>query len=387
MKIGIITFVKVNNYGAELQAFALQKKLCLLGYNAEIIDYLFYKNPKHKREKISKPFYPYPIKYKIKEWLLPIYEYLKIIPYRNEYKKRLSGFYSFHNKNTFFSKICYHSYSELYNNTPKYDVYCVGSDQVWNPRCYTNLNPYFLTFAPKDAKKISYASSFGVEDLPANTKEQYSALLKNLDYISVREENAVKLVKDVSGKDAVYVADPTLLLTKDEWKPIAKYDKVPNEKYILLYVLKDSEYIKRTAIELSKNTGLKVVRICKGAFKQDKESDNILNITDATPDDFLGLIDKAEIVLTNSFHGTVFSILFEKDFYTIIKRGVENNSRQLSLLKTLNINRIKYEDESFLESSSIIDWIKVSKNLEKFRQKSIDYLNEAINGQKTTNIM
>lgn len=378
-RIGIITIVKVNNYGAELQALALQRKLSLMGYDSEIIDYLFYKNPLHKREKISRPFYPYPIKNRIKEWLLPIYENIKTIPFRKEYNIRKNGFSSFHDRNTKFSSVCYKSYSELYNNPPIYDVYCVGSDQVWNPRCYTNLNPYFLTFAPKEAKKISYASSFGVKTLPENAKKQYCELLQNLDYISVREENGVQLVKEVSGKDAINVADPTLLLTKDEWKPIAKYDKVPNEKYILLYVLKDSEYIKNTAIELSRKTGLKVVRICKGAFKQDKESDNILNITDAAPDDFLGLIDKAEMVLTNSFHGTVFSILFEKDFYTIIKRGVENNSRQLSLLKTLDIDRIKYEDESFMESSSI-DWTMINKILIEFRQKSVDYLNEAING-------
>lgn len=378
-RIGIITIVKVNNYGAELQTLALQRKLSLMGYDSEIIDYLFYKNLLHKREKISRPFFSYPLKNRIKEWLLPIYENIKIIPYRKEYNIRKNGFSSFHVRNTKFSPVCYKSYSELYNNPPIYDVYCVGSDQVWNPRCYTNLNPYFLTFAPKDAKKISYASSFGVKTLPENAKKQYCELLQNLDYISVREENGVQLVKDVSGKDAINVADPTLLLTKDEWKPIAKYDKVPNEKYILLYVLKDSEYIKNIAIELSRKTGLKVVRICKGAFKQDKKSDNILNITDAAPDDFLGLIDKAEMVLTNSFHGTVFSILFEKDFYTIIKRGVENNSRQFSLLKTLDIDRIKYEDESFIESSSI-DWTKVNKNLTEFRQKSVDYLNEAING-------
>lgn len=378
-RIGIITIVKVNNYGAELQALALQRKLSLMGYDSEIIDYLFYKNPLHKKEQISRPFYPYPIKSRIKEWLLPIYENIKTISFKKEYNIRKKGFSSFHNRNTKFSSVCYKSYSELYKNPPIYDVYCVGSDQVWNPRCYTNLNPYFLTFAPKDARKISYASSFGVKTLPENAKKQYSELLQNINYISVREENGVKLVKDVSGKDAINVADPTLLLTKEEWSLIAKYDKVLNEKYILLYVLKDSEYIKRTAIELSKKTGLKVVRICKGAFKQDRKSDNIYNITDAAPDDFLGLIDKAEMVLTNSFHGTVFSILFEKDFYTIIKRGVENNSRQLSLLKTLDIDRIKYEDESFIESSSI-NWTKVNKNLTEFRQKSVDYLNEAING-------
>lgn len=377
IRIGIITIVKVNNYGAELQALALQKKLCLMGYDAEIIDYLFYKHKKHKKENCSMPFYPYPLKNKIKEWLLPIYENIKSISYRKACKKRKEGFASFHKRNTRFSKKSFYSYSELYRNPPIYDVYCVGSDQVWNPRCYTNLNPYFVSFAPKGKKKISYASSFGVNVLPESAKAQYCKLLQGLDSISVREDAGVEIVKNVSGRNAIKVVDPTLLLNKDEWKTVAKYDKVPREKYILLYVLKDSEYIKQTALTLRNKTGFKIVRICKGAFKQDKQSDKIIDIIDAAPDDFLGLIEKAEIVLTNSFHGTVFSILFERDFYTILKRNVENNSRQISLLNTLNIDRIRYEDTEFYPSIDI-NYRKCKTAIKSLKESSEQYLTNAI---------
>ena len=376
-KIGIITIVKVNNYGAELQAFALQRKLCLMGYKAEIIDYLFYKNKGYIREKISKPFYAYPFKNKIKEILLPIYEYLKTIPNRKEYNKRMIGFSSFHEKYSVFSPTCYHSYSELYNNPPIYDVYCVGSDQVWNPRCYTNLSPYFVSFAPHGKKRISYASSFGVKEIPESAKKRYRDLLLNLNFISVREDAGVEIIKKVSGRDAIKVVDPTLLLNRQDWQRVANYDKVPEEKYILLYVLKDSDYIKQTALELSRKKYIKIVRICKGAFNQDKVSDGIINITDAAPDDFLGLIEKAEIVLTNSFHGTVFSILFKKDFYTILKRNVENNTRQISLLKSLNIDRIKYEDMVFTENPEI-DYNKSEVIIDNLRKSSEEYLINAI---------
>lgn len=376
-KIGIITIVKVNNYGAELQALALQKKLCLMGYDAEIINYLFYKHKKHKKEKCSMPFYPYPLKNRIKEWFLPIYESIKSIPYKKANEKRKEGFVSFHKRNTRFSKKCFFSYSELYNDPPIYDVYCVGSDQVWNPRCYTNLNPYFVSFAPEGKKKISYASSFGVKELPESAKKQYSKLLQGLDSISVREDAGIEIVKDISGRNATKVVDPTLLLTKTEWQTVAKYDKVPNRKYILLYVLKDSEYIKQTALTLRDKTGLQIVRICKGAFKQDKPSDNIIDIIDAAPDDFLGLIEKAEIVLTNSFHGTVFSILFERDFYTILKRNVENNSRQTSLLNTLHIDRIRYEDTEFI-SGQAIDYRKCKTAINSLKASSEQYLINAI---------
>lgn len=376
-KIGIITIVKVNNYGAELQALALQKKLCLMGYDAEIIDYLFYKNKKHKKEKCSTPFYPYPLKDKIKEWLLPIYESIKSIPYTKANEKRTQGFISFHKKNTRFSEKCFRSYSELYQNPPIYDIYCIGSDQVWNPRCYTNLSPYFASFAPKGKKKISYASSFGITKLPESAKNQYRKLLRDLNSISVREDAGIEIVKSVSGKNAIKVVDPTLLLTKEEWQTIAKYDKVPKDKYILLYVLKDSEYIKQIAFKLRKNTGLKIVRICKGAFKQDKSSDKITDIIDAAPDDFLGLIEKAEIVLTNSFHGTVFSLLFERDFYTILKRNVENNSRQISLLNTLNIDRIRYEDTEFI-SGTTINYDKCNIAINALKESAEQYLTNAI---------
>lgn len=376
-KIGIITIVKVNNYGAELQAFALYKKLELLGYDSEIIDYLFYKNPNHKKEKCSRPFYNFPIKNRIKEWILPKLEYVKSFRNFRAYKNREKGFKNFHDKNTKFSKICYNSYSKLYKNPPIYDVYCVGSDQVWNPNCYTNISPYFLTFAPKEKKRISYASSFGVKNLPDNLKSKYRELLQKIQCISVREKAGVEIIENITGKRVTNVADPTLLLTKEEWYHIAKFDKVPKEKYILLYVLKDSDYIKQKAIFIRNITGYKIVRICKGAYTQDKASDNILNITDAAPDDFLGLIHNAEIVLTNSFHGTVFSILFEKDFYTIIKSGVENNTRQISLLNTLKIDRIRYENENFVLADNL-NWEYINNNLNSFRQKSIDYLIKAI---------
>lgn len=378
-KIGIITIVKVNNYGAELQAYALQKKLQLLGYDAEIIDYLFYKNRAHRREKISQPFYPYPFKKRIKEFLEPIYNQIKCLPFYKSKKRRYKSFDAFHEKYTRFSSTSYKSYSQLYQNPPEYEIYCVGSDQVWNPGCYTNLNPYFVSFAPKDKKRISYASSFGVKELPQKAKSKYKELLLQMDAISVREDVGVSLVNKISGKNAVTVADPTLLLNSDDWLKITKYDKVPEDRYVLLYVLKNSNYITEKALEISRKYGLKIVRICKDAYRQDKKSDKIIDILDAAPDDFLGLFKKAEIILTNSFHGTVFSIMFQKNFYTIIRHGVENNSRQLSLLNTLNINRIRYEDDEFTEGMPI-NWNEVNDNLDKFRQYSLNYLINAIEG-------
>lgn len=372
-KVGIITIVKVNNYGAELQAYALQKKLNILGYDAEIIDYLFYKNKAHISEKISRPFYPYPVKKRIKEFLEPWYHKIRCLPYWDSKQKRDRAFDLFHKRYTRFSAICYRSYSQIYQNPPMYDVYCVGSDQVWNPGCYTNLSPYFVSFAPSGKKRISYASSFGVKVLPQDAREKYRDLLLQMDAISVREDAGVGIVNELVGRNAVKVADPTLLLSTDDWLEIANYDKVPTAKYLLLYVLKDSDYIKQKALEIGRKHGLKVIRICKEAYQQDKKTDGIIDILDAAPDDFLGLFSKAEIVLTNSFHGTVFSILFRKDFYTVMKRGVENNSRQIDLLEALGIEeRIAYEGE-FVEKNKI-DYTDCCSRMNLLIKKSEDYL-------------
>lgn len=380
-KVGVITICRCNNYGAELQAFALQRKLSLMGYDAEIIDYLFYKHPRHIKEPVSLPSYRgYPLKKRLIEIVYPWIEKIKSVKNNDAIVKRKANFETFHNKNTHFSKE-YCRYSQFYKNPPSYDAYCVGSDQVWNPLSYTSLNPYFLTFAPNDAVKFSYASSFGVSGIPSVAVEYFKNGLNNLNNISVREKTGALIVKNLTGRDAMVVADPTLLLTASEWCTVLNENAVPKEKYILLYVLKDAPYITETALKLSKEKNLKLVRICKGAYKQDSEDCPIVNILDAGPAEFLGLFKNAEMVLTNSFHGTVFSILFNKDFYTIINRFTNNNSRQIDLLSQLGIERIKYIDEPFTESVNL-NWKIINKRVADFRQQSINYLKTAIDDDK-----
>lgn len=378
-KIGIITIVRVNNYGAELQAYALQHKLTSMGYDAEIIDYLYYIHPDYVKEKIAVPQYAryYPFKRRLKGIIFPVMETVKSCMNKAVYKKRNARFETFHKANTRFSQ-CYDRLSALYENPPKYDVYCVGSDQVWNPFSYTLLDPYFLTFAPKDAVKFSYASSFGVAKIPAMAVEYFKQGLQNINPISVREKTAIDIVKTTIGKEAVAVADPTLLLDAYEWSKVLNDSMVPQEKYILLYVLKEAPYITETALRMAKEKNLKVVRICRGAYRQDPRNSLIQNVMDAGPAEFLALFKNATMVMTNSFHGTVFSIQFNKDFYTIVSRSTDNNSRQIDLLSTLGIDRIKYTDTQFSEESPI-EWDIVNKRVEAYRLGSINYLQKVIN--------
>lgn len=376
-KISIITITKVNNYGAELQSFALQHKMQMMGADAEIIDYLFYKNREFRREKISEPFYPFPLKKRVKEYLLPIVEWIKALPNRKANLRRAAGFEAFHKKNTRFSQKRYRSYSELYNAQLDYDIYCVGSDQVWNPSCFTNLNPYFLTFAPKDKHKFSYASSFGVSSIPESAKEGYQLGLNNLDCISVRERSGVSLVKQIANKEATEVVDPTLLLSSSEWHQVASTNKVPRGRYLLIYTLTDSPIATQAAIDIAKEKGLNVVRICKGAYVQDKKESGITNIIDAAPDDFIGLFEHADFVVTNSFHGTVFSLIFNRQFLIYLKRGKANNSRQEDLLKNVELsNRIVYEGDE--PNKDAIDFSQANALLANLKEKSEAYLKKNI---------
>jgi hypothetical protein len=351
-----------------------------MGYEAEIIDYLFYKHKDYVREACSKPFYSYPFKQKMKEKLFVWAEMVRVLPHWSAYKRRAQGFDDFHEKNTKFSFKQYTCMSELYKNPPIYDVYCVGSDQVWNPGCYTNLDPYFLTFAPKGKKRMSFASSFGVAQIPSDAKPKFIDGLNGLNSIGVREKTGAKLVKELTGRDVPVVVDPTILLSKAEWDKIKDMKKVPHGPYILLYVLTEAPYIIEIAKKLSKEKKMPIYRICKWAMPEDKKDSGIIDIIDADPADFLGLYSEASMVITNAFHGTVFSIIFEKDFYCIIKRGKGDNNRMEDLCSTLGIaERVQYEND-FRLISEPTNYQCVTQSLNRLRKESANYIRMSIDG-------
>lgn len=383
MKIGVMTIVKVNNYGAELQAFATQRKLSLMGYDAEIVDYRYYKSWNFKDSKMSAPLLPMSIKGKIGYWVK--YRLINaivenVLPlFSRCVKNRIARFESFHKKNTNFSCL-YASMDDLYSNPPKYDVYMTGSDQVWNPVASSSIEPYFLTFAPKDKKKVSYASSFGVKSIDEPIKSKIGKWLKDYVCISVRENSGLDLVKNLSGKDATWVVDPTLLLSKNEWLNVAEsYPDMPS-KYVLIYQLFESESIERLAKKIGNEKGIPVYRICKRAIGE-KRTGGITNILDAGPAEFLSLIANAEYMVTNSFHGTAFSINFGIPFFTVVSSRKKNNSRIESLLGLVGLkNRIVLDNELIdcVDLTSSIDYEKAHNLLNSQRKISEDFIREAI---------
>jgi hypothetical protein len=377
-KIGIITILNVNNYGAELQAFALNFKLRKLGYDNEIINYLYYKHPDYKKEKVSNPIVKISFITNLKGIVLKWIDIFNKLTHPKNAKIRKAKFDEFHKLNTNISKP-YKSFSELYNAKLEYDTFIVGSDQVWNPNTRTSIKPYFLTFAPKERKRISFASSFGVGSLNTDFYPAYKECFEHLDYISCREKAGLEIIKDVTGKEATHVVDPTLLLSKREWESIM----IPyncDGPYILMYILTHSPYITKLALEVQKRTGYKIIRVCFNSINTEKNPD-ILNIVDAGPAEFLGLYANASFVITNSFHGSIFSLIFEKEFFTITPLSKSNNSRQVGLLKMVGLeNRILKEGSDISKIDlDTIDYTLVNTIIEKEKEDSVEFLTHAIN--------
>ena len=379
MRVGIITILKVDNYGADLQAYALQHQLELMGYEAEIVDYLYYRNHGYKRVKKSYSRFYYPFKLKLRELLLVVRDYYMYIIYHRTTIKREKNFQDFYKKIKF-SKT-FRTISELYHAKFDYDVYCVGSDQVWNPGNYTNLDPYFLTFAPENARKISYASSFGVSKLPKYSWQYYQNALENLDVISIRESSGKKIISELTGIEATVAVDPTMLLDEQEWKKVEKKINGLPTIYLLVYELKKNHALRSLARHIAEKLHLDIVRLCGTVLSVDNES-KVVNIRDAGPMEFIYAFRHASFVVTNSFHGAAFSINFQKDFYVVTSKSKLNNSRFESLLKQYGLTDRLLNDDKLSDLSDItnfrIDFSDAALLLYRLKNKSIEYLKNSI---------
>ncbi|MBO4529536.1 MAG: polysaccharide pyruvyl transferase family protein [Paludibacteraceae bacterium] len=381
--IGIITIDKCNNYGAELQAYALVKVLQLMKYDSEIIDYLYFKNPKYYACSMSRPIKPQSIKERLICWikyrLATKLLYFVVPLFSSKMRRRNNRFDKFHKQNTKMSTT-YRSMKELYDKVKKYDVYVVGSDQVWNPYTETNLAPYFLQFASKGVRRISYASSFGVTDIPSFAQKSYQQWLMELDFISCRETAGIEIVKKITGKDATLTLDPTLLLDKQQWMSVEGGEIDMPEKFVLIYAVEAAPALLwQMAYEFGEKHNIPIYSICTQAVGNTNKK-GIINIEDAGPADFVQLFVNATLVLTNSFHGTAFSCNLGKNFYSVLSKSSKKNSRMTSLLEKLELsNRIVWNDESIpADYGKMYDVEKEQLLLSVERQRSVDYLRNTI---------
>lgn len=386
MKIGIVTFVKADNYGAELQAYALQKKLNMMGYDAEVLDL-------EKEQGVmssSKRNIYISLKNRIRYYGFWrgcnkfIQAVLETLSERQANKNNQEQIKAKHKifEHFFENKIKhspeYIKLDDLANKNLPYDIYIAGSDQIWNYMQTNRLDVFFLKFANRfHARKISYAASFSVPSIPKDLENVYKPLIENLDAISVRENNALEIISKLSRKNAVQVLDPTLLLNRSEWvNDVAKPNYLPNlNKVVVIYTLSGSKYIYELAKGIAKKLDANVVNI-KNGFSRVKGDDGIIHIMDAGPQEFISLLNKAVYVITDSFHGTAFSINFNIPFTTLLNPVSNINSRALSLLEMCKLtSRMIYDDgNNAFPKTLTVDFTEANDILSAWRKKSIDYL-------------
>lgn len=274
MKVAIVTHCKCDNYGAELQSYAMQHNLSSLGLNAEVLDV------DHPRKDISKSlntilpsiknrFKVYGIKAPIKiiQLALNVRERKRsMVQYKDEVEIRRNLFQKFYTDNQkIYSKL--YPLEDLYKKAPDYDAYVAGSDQIWNYMHTDNLGFYFLDFVKDNqVKKISYAASICVPDIPVHLRGEYRRYFESFDAISVREIQAKSLVEKYSDMKAEVVLDPTLLMLPNEWDKLIANKLVKDEDYIFVYSLSGLRNIYKVAKRIAEAKGIKRIIVVKGDY-------------------------------------------------------------------------------------------------------------------------
>ena len=363
-RVAIITIVS-SNFGNRLQNYALQEVLNGLGFYVETV-------------RRSAPIYG------IKCFKRKCISLIKAI-----LMTQTSRFESF-NKRIKWSNYCadadeiFGTYSDgtlPHNNIScAYDYFISGSDQVWNPHYNFVGSIDLLTFV-KSEKKISYAASFGVDDLLDNVKNMYRKALLDFGYLSVREETGKNIIRNLTGQEAKLVLDPTLLLSVDKWRRLEKRNIfLPRKRYVLVYALEENNPRLTEEIEKIKVTESLPGRTGNIEIFDTFEKNVFGKRLPIGPAEFVYLIDHAEVILTNSFHATVFSILFHKPVMTFTRSDLDMSSRIATLASIFKLTD-HYEKDGTLVinyKNHYVDYSEIDRILDEMRKVSIAFLTEAL---------
>lgn len=366
MRIGIITFHFVNNFGGALQAYALQKTIAdECNASVEIIDY--------------------------RHWFIRFTDTVRLFPITVNPKELKSGFKTMGQRfsrisrmESFISENCkltrrYRSGAALRRHVPDFDKYVCGSDQIWNPLLTFGLaEPYFLGFVKDGGKKISYAPSFGSNKLVSLMSKKIKKYLSDFDAISIREQDGKALIKKHTGLAAVQLIDPVFLLKSEAWNMISTqpnmWGEVKNE-YILLYIMQHDDKVYDYARRIKEKLGIQLVEISRYGYRPDFID---VSLVDVGPREFIGLFQNAAYICTNSYHGLVFSLIFEKDFCLIPCKKFYSRIRNLLRLLHIEISEVLNDNESL---SACYDKESVREAIVAEREKAIRYLQSTINAE------
>lgn len=384
-KIGILTFHGADNFGCVLQCMALQNAVKTLypDSKVEVINYMM-PNLAEKRLVMGIDQYrDIKKKFGTKTAVSRIWENLRTLPGR---MARMRKFRSFRKRELNLSGDPFMDENAL--QALDYDVCIVGSDQVWNRGLVKEKEKiFYLEGMRTGTKKISYAASTGHSWFGEQELEWFQKHISNMDAISIREKSALSSIQGVSKKEVAVCLDPTMLHDKAYWRSFERKPRgMGNEKYVFMYGLgyafcKEQEAEAcRLAKDIADKEGLKVVHSYYGAYRK-RFDDSAKHCYYQGPYEFLWLVDHAEYVINCSYHGTVFSVIFQKPFYTYSTAG--NSARMTDLVETLGIED-RYLDKA-LAADRVdwnINWDLVDRNWKRERQKSLMYLKEAIGEQE-----
>lgn len=379
-KVGLAVCYDTKNFGSQLQVLATIKKIEDLGYETEIIRYRKKLTPTFVLQTIPRLFNMSFINAKL---------------HSNDKKKQLEKYPDIaknvsvrNNRFNEFVKKYFTNLSEPYagwenlvrESTKNYDMFLCGSDQLWLPN---NLGSHFYTleFAPDNKPKIAYATSFGVSQIPERQKKATAKYLNRFQHLSTRELAGQKIIQELTGKTASVVCDPTLLFDAKGWAQMLPERKVVEEPYVFCYFLGTNEEHRKAANEFKKRTGLKLVT-CPylDNFVEKDQHFGDIQLFDMDSADFVNLIRHAEYILTDSFHGSVFSILHHKKFMTFNRftEGVNSrNSRIDSLCTLLGLSERRFTGD-VMDVEKDVDYVSVEERLGKLRAESIKYLENVL---------
>lgn len=369
MKNIVITWLHSKNYGTNLQAYALQKFLNTQGYSTDVLNY----KPKYecKENKIRSlgDFFDF-IKLKYDHIIMRLIH----IKYKKQFVDKDEEFYKFVEENISITEKYEKSNLSDLNNI--YDNFIVGSDQIWSPKYIDSV--FFLDFVGYDKNKISYAPSLASKSFSDEWKSMVNTYISRFDYLSVREQEGKDILESITSKDVKITLDPTLLLTREEWTKLTNCNE--KEKYILCYFLGNKKYYWRYVHRIEKETGykVKIIPIKKEAYF--KRGEKELGVG---PKEFLELFSSASVICTDSFHGAVFSIIFNKNF-SVMKRFDDSdkkseNSRIYNLLRKFKLEQFLISEKFTKLEYEVKNYNDVNKLLEDERKKSINYIIKAIN--------
>lgn len=350
-KILISTYCHWTSFGSILQSFALQHVIKAIGAEPATITFA-------SEEHV-------PVMKRVKPGLnMENANFLFRIMNKEKLEKGRVRCFQFMDERI--NRITVSSKDQLPNELPSADIYIAGSDQIWHPVLCRGDS--FLDYAPIDKKRISYAASMGVLDIPPENEKKFAGLLKNFDSISVREEDMIPVIQKYTDKPVLQHIDPTFLISAADWR---QYESVYDIKkpYILVYALYWDRILNDYLKKLHKNTGYQIVSI-QDAIRPIYANKRII---DAGPAEFLWLIDHAQAVVTSSFHGTAFSVIFNKPFYPVLNPNAP--SRINSLLKTLHVPTASTLD---MLMDFLPDYTIVNTCIKQEAQRSTDYLRREI---------